>query len=150
MPRVFCYRGYLVLRLTRASVYAVHALVFLAGRRQTTSIPSHHIARARGLPEKFLLKLLKALAQAGLLRSLRGAGGGFRLARTPVEISLLEILQAMDDPILGQVTVAPDKTDAELDRRLEAIWEEAGSHLRQHFANVNLASLATKPKGARS
>ena len=138
-----------MLRLTRASVYAVHALVFMAGRRQTRSIPSHHIARARGIPEKFLLKLLKNLAQSGVLRSVRGPGGGYRLARTPVDISLLEILQAMDDPILGQATVASDETDPELDRRLEEIWEEAALNLRQHFASVNLSSLATKPKGAR-
>ena len=139
-----------VMRLTQASVYAIHALVYMARRRQTTSMPSHEIARAQRIPEKFLLKLLKNLAQSGVLRSVRGPGGGYRLARTPVDISLLEILQAMDDPILGQVTVASDQTDAELDRRLEAIWEEAALHLRHHFASVNLSSLATKPKGVRS
>ena len=55
----------------------------------------------------------------------------------------------MDDPILGRVTVTSDETDPELDRCLEAIWEEAALHLRHHFASVNLSSLATKPKGAR-
>jgi Rrf2 family iron-sulfur cluster assembly transcriptional regulator len=139
-----------VMRLTQASVYAIHALVYMARRRQTGSMPSHEIARAQRIPEKFLLKLLKSLAQTGVLRSVRGPGGGYRLARTPADISLFEILEAMDDPILGQVTPAAEDTDPRLDRRLEKIWEQVASQLRQYFAGVNLSSLAEKPKGARS
>jgi Rrf2 family protein len=135
------------MRLTQASVYAVHALAYMSGQKQVGPVASHEIARAQNIPEKFLLKLLKSLAQAGVLRSIRGPGGGYRLARAPGEISLLDILEALDDPILGHVTAAPDETDAKLDRRLEKVWDRVGSEVRRQFAQVPLSQLASKPKG---
>jgi Rrf2 family protein len=136
------------MRLTQASVYAIHALSFMAARKKSGPVPSHLIAKTQKIPEKFLLKLLKSLAQAGVLRSVRGPGGGYRLARGAADISLLEILIALDDPILGQITAASDHTDPKLDRRLEEVWEHVGGQLRRHFARIRLSELAGKPKRA--
>ena len=60
------------MRLSRACGYALHALEYLAGRAEGTPVASHHIAQARGVPEKYLLKALWPLVSAGLLRSLKG------------------------------------------------------------------------------
>src|SRR5947209_2954107 len=78
------------MKLTRASSYAIHALVFMAAQKKNRPVASHHIAKARGIPERFLLKVLKPLVSARVLHSINGPNGGYRLARAPNEISLLD------------------------------------------------------------
>ena len=90
------------MRLTYATVYAMHALVYLARHKGGRPLASHLIARPCGIPKLFLLKILKSLTQAGLLQSLRGPNGGYRLARKPKDISLLEVLEALEDPWHGK------------------------------------------------
>ena len=81
------------MRLTNATSYAICALVHLAGQKGNQPVASHRIARRRGVPEKFLLKVLKPLATRGILRSVKGPHGGYRLAKTPKDITLLEIVE---------------------------------------------------------
>ena len=89
------------MKLTRASSYAIHALVFMAAQKQNKPVASHLVAQARGIPERFLLKVLKPLVSARVLQSIKGPNGGYRLAKGPHEISLLEVLEAVDGPIRG-------------------------------------------------
>src|SRR5881394_3883336 len=87
------------MKLSRASSYALHALAFMAGEKDNTRpVASHHIAAARGIPDRFLLKILKPLVSARVLFSVKGPHGGYRLARKAEEISLLDVLEAVDGP----------------------------------------------------
>src|SRR5207302_8784643 len=81
------------MKLTRAASYAIHALVFMAAQKSTRPLASHNIAHARGIPERFLLKVLKPLVSVRLLMSIKGPNGGYRLAKPPNAITLLEILE---------------------------------------------------------
>src|ERR1700746_2283996 len=90
------------MRLTRASSYAFHAFVFMASQKQNRPVASHLVAQARHIPERFLLKVLKPLVSARVLHSVKGPNGGYRLARSPNSITLLEILEAVYGPIRGQ------------------------------------------------
>src|SRR6202171_1870947 len=90
------------MKLTRSSSYAIHALVFMATEKRNRPVASHHIAAARGIPERFLLKVLKPLVSARVLFSIKGPNGGYRLSRPAAEISLLEVLEAVDGPVRGQ------------------------------------------------
>src|SRR5437667_5165080 len=87
------------MKLTRASVYALHALVHLAQRSDNLPLPSHEAARARGIPERFLLKVLKPLVGARVLVSVKGPNGGYRLAKPANQITLLEVIEAAEGPI---------------------------------------------------
>src|ERR1700746_3393357 len=107
------------MRLTRASSYAFHAFVFMASQKQNRPVASHLVARARGIPERFLLKVLKPLVAARVLHSIKGPNGGYRLAKAPNEISLLEVLEAVDGPIRGQAGFTEFSNG--LDKRLEQI-----------------------------
>src|SRR6516164_7818654 len=109
------------MRLTRASSYALHAVVHMASQKHNRPVASHHIAEARGIPERFLLKVLKPLVSARVLHSIKGPNGGYRLARGPNEISMLEIIEAVDGPIRGQPTFSRVEGDGQLDLRLETI-----------------------------
>src|ERR1700693_1226713 len=119
------------MKLTRASSYAIHAMMYLADQEDQRSVASHHIARARKIPERFLLKVLRPLVSARILISLPGPNGGYHLARPANKISLLEILEAVDGPIRGLVPFTPGNGQAKLDRRLETLCDEAAEQNRR-------------------
>src|SRR5437870_5375648 len=86
------------MKLTSQAIYAVHALVYLTRAKDHRLIPSHKIARAAGIPERFLLKILNRLSAVGLVHSLKGARGGYRLGKPSERITLLEIIETLDGP----------------------------------------------------
>jgi Rrf2 family protein len=132
------------MKLTSASSYALHAVVFMAGRKDDSPVASHEIARARRISEKFLLKVLTPLVRARVLVSLKGPNGGYRLARPASRITLLEVIEAVDGPIRGYAPLAAEG-DTKLDRRLQAVCNEAAEHLRHQLEKVRISDLVGKP-----
>jgi Rrf2 family protein len=134
------------MKLSQASRYAVQAVGYLAGRGEGPPVPSHLIAQACGLPEGFLLKVLKPLVDARLLRSLKGPHGGYALARPAAKVTLLEVVEAVDGPIRGQAPLAQDnvKGRGDLDRRLEEVCERVAEAVRKNLGKVRLSELAVK------
>jgi len=131
------------MRLTRASSYALHAVVFMAAQKhQNKPVASHHIARARGIPERFLLKVLKPLVSARVLHSIKGPNGGYRLARSANEISMLEVIEAVDGPIRGVAPLSQSASDGYLDRKLETICNQSAEQLRKHLQRVRISELS--------
>src|SRR5262249_34564543 len=129
------------MKLTRASCYALHAVVFMAAQKQNTPMASHLVAKAQGIPERFLLKVLKPLVSAGVLHSIKGPNGGYRLARPASEVTLLDIVEAVDGPVRGQAPVT-DAHSAALDKRLDAICNEAADATRRQLQRVKISELA--------
>lgn len=129
------------MRLTRASNYAIHAVLFMATQEQQKPVASHHIAKAQGIPERFLLKVLKPLVSAQLLLSLRGPNGGYCLARSAGKISVLEILEAIEGPLHGQRTLSAHNGHSALDRRLESLCDEVAEQTRKRLQKVSIADL---------
>jgi Rrf2 family protein len=125
------------MQLSRASSYALHALAYMAGRPSGRPVASHHIAEARGIPERFLLKVLKPLVSARVLLSLKGPNGGYRLLKAPKQITLLEVVEAVDGPIRG---AAPPV--GQLGKRLQGTCDRAAALVRERLARVTLAELA--------
>src|SRR5262245_38473462 len=103
------------MKLSRASSYALHALVHMAEPGDDRPMTSQAIARARGIPERFLLKVLKPLVNRRILLSMKGPHGGYRLAKPSAKISLLEVVEAADGPIRGQISFAEGDGNAKLD-----------------------------------
>jgi Rrf2 family protein len=129
------------MKLTSASTHAVTALAYLAREKPDGPVVSGTIARAEGIPELFLLKLLRPLVHAGLVRSRKGPGGGYSLARKPKDITLLEIVEAVDGPLRG-VAGAVGKEGARVDKQLQAVCDATASLVRERLATVTLAELA--------
>jgi Rrf2 family protein len=132
------------MRLTRASSYALHAVVHMAAQKQNKPMASHHIAKARGIPERFLLKVLKPLVSARVLHSVKGPNGGYRLARSASDLTMLDVVEAVDGPIRGQAPLAHVEGDGQLDRRLELICDQSAEQIRKQFQKVRIAELASK------
>jgi Rrf2 family protein len=133
------------MKLSRASSYALHALAFMAGQKAERPVASHHIAEARKIPERFLLKVLKPLVSARVLFSIKGPNGGYRLAKAPDKITLLEVIEAVDGPIRG---IAPliDEDRSPLNTKLEAVCQQDAELTRKSLEKVKLSDLASSKK----
>lgn len=88
------------MQITRQADYAVRAVLFLSKLGPDRRAATSHIAQEQQIPPSFLAKIVSQLSVAGLLQTSRGARGGVSLARTPDQISLLEVVEAIDGPIL--------------------------------------------------
>src|SRR5262249_9673814 len=102
-PRPFSRVGERLMGPSRACGYALRAVVILVRQGASGYVPSHQLARAAGIGRKYLFKLTVLLGRAGLVQSWDGPTGGYRLARPSRDISLLEIVEAVDRPVRGDV-----------------------------------------------
>jgi Rrf2 family protein len=133
--------------LKRNGDYSIRALVVLAGLPAGRILSAERLARAAEVAEPLLRKLLQKLARAGVVESAKGAGGGFRLARAPRQISVL----AAVEPVQGKLAVnrcflgrrhCPLQGNCRVSRRLAGIQDR----LVRLFEGISLADLmAGKP-----
>src|SRR5947209_19409007 len=131
------------MKLTRASSYALHAVAFMASQKHDKPVASHNIAQARGIPERFLLKVLKPLVSARVLLSIKGPNGGYRLAKAPDKITMAEIVEAVDGPIRGQAPFT-EESNGPLNHKLETICRDAAAAVKKQLEKVSIADLAGK------
>ena len=143
------------MRMTRASSYALHAVAYLAQQKSDKPVASHVIAHERGIPERFLLKVLKPLVSARVLTSIKGPNGGYRLARSPNDITLLEVVEAIDGPIRGEAP-PPEPADKKkypkykpevnepLFNKLNGLCRSTSEELRKSLNRVKLSELVKK------
>src|SRR5258707_6534105 len=89
-----------MLKLTKKADYGLIALKHLAVNSGGVSSSAKAIAECYGIPQPLLAKILQKLTKIGLLQSLPGANGGYRLARSPQSITALEVIRAIDGPII--------------------------------------------------
>ncbi|MEW5871198.1 MAG: Rrf2 family transcriptional regulator [Chloroflexota bacterium] len=88
------------MQITRQADYAVRAVLYLAKMGSERRAATSQIAQEQQIPPSFLAKIVSQLSVAGLLQTSRGARGGVSLARSPEQISVLEVVEAIDGPIL--------------------------------------------------
>jgi Rrf2 family protein len=131
------------MRLSHTCVYALHALGHLATDGGGRLVTARNIAVARGVPERYLMKVLRLLASAGLLRSLKGPNGGYSLARPLSRIRLLEVVEAVDVSVRGEAPSVGEDRDS-LDPRLAAVCERVAGEVRRRLGQVRLSDLTAR------
>lgn len=130
--------------------YASRALLSLALHREAGPTSVRDIAERTGLPQPYLEQILLALKGAGLVRSKRGVGGGYVLARDPAEITLSQIVRAVDGPIVAGDFGEPHKNgacDHEGQCVLLAVWADVGEYMRRHLDSFTLEDMVTRASG---
>jgi Rrf2 family protein len=128
--------------LSRGGDYAVRAMVYLAGRPQNGKAITEEIATKQDIPPAFLSKVLARLTQAGLVRTYRGAAGGVGLARSPEDISLLEVVEAVQGPIALNECTSPYRTcPMEGSCCVSGVWKSAQRDLEDTLRRTTLAGL---------
>jgi Rrf2 family protein len=117
-------------------------LVDLSGREPGKLVASHTIAQATGMPEKFLLKVLTALAHSRLVLAVKGPNGGYRLARPAKDFSLLAVVEAVEGPVRGLAPQVVAADDGKLDRKLQATCDAAAEVVHRTLSRVSVSELA--------
>ena len=126
-----------MLAITSKSPYAVRALCELALCGASVPIPIGELARRREIPQQFLEGLFATLRRAGILQSQRGVKGGYLFARSPSDVTVLEVVELLE----GELS-ARDAADDE-------IWQQAVKALRDVLGRTTIADLAEREAQAR-
>lgn len=132
------------MQITRQADYAVRAVLHLA-RNGEQRVATNVIADEQHIPPSFLAKIVSQLSIAGLLHTSRGARGGVTLAREPKEISLLEVIEAIDGPIQLNECVGENGICTFSDEcPLRPVWCEAHEQLVSRLKGTNFADILAK------
>lgn len=137
------------MKLTRTVAYAVQATLQLAQTNSGSPVPCSKLAAEGRMPERFLLQILRSLVTHGILHSTRGVDGGYSLERTPQEISLLDVIEAIDGPLDVTLPETDGQPPALVDGRLRAALEKVTSASRSILHNIKLSDLLGQPSSAQ-
>jgi Rrf2 family protein len=134
------------MKLSRTVWYALQAGLLLAELDHDAPVPCSRLASAGNMPERFLLQILRNLVAHGILRSVRGVDGGYALSKPADDISVLDLIEAVEGPIAADLPVehlVPRQASERLGRMLTDITEAA----RHELGRVTLAGLLAGPRG---
>jgi Rrf2 family iron-sulfur cluster assembly transcriptional regulator len=141
------------MRVSTRGDYASRALLSLALRDNYSSPTSvRDLAERTGLPQPYLEQILLSLKGVGLVRSKRGVGGGYVLARPAEAITLAEIVAAVDGPIAAGDFGEPHQDgacDHEGQCVLLGVWADVGNHMRDHLSSFTLADMVSQARGGK-
>ena len=131
------------MRISAKADYAVRAAAELAAAGGERPVKGEAIATAQEIPQNFLENILADLRHAGLVKSQRGADGGYRLARPAAEVSVADVIRAVEGPLAAVRGEAPeDVTYSGAAAPLQDVWIAVRANLRAVVEHVTLADLA--------
>ena len=131
------------MRVSAKADYALRAGAELATVPAGTVLTGEELARRQGIPYRFLVQILRELAHSGIVESRRGPEGGFLLARPAAEVTLADVIRAVDGPLAAVQGRAPEAVRYPgAAARLEEVWIAARAALRRVLERVTLADLA--------
>ena len=134
------------MRFSQRTEYALRALVELGSRADDTPVPSREIARLQRIPERFCEQVLADLRRAGLIESQRGASGGVRLARDASTLTVSEVVEVVEGPVVTQACLDPfdDDARAQAHSAIQELWLDVQITIRDRLAGVTLADLVQR------
>jgi Rrf2 family protein len=131
-------------RISAKADYAVRAAVELAAAEDEKPVKAERIATAQQIPLNFLENILGELRHAGVVRSHRGAEGGFRLAKPAAEISVADVIRAVEGPLASVRGAPPEEANyAGAAASLPHVWIAVRVNLRRVVEQVTIADVAS-------
>ncbi len=135
------------MRLTRAGEYAVRCALYLAMQPDGGEITRRQVSEDMRIPLHFLGKIAQQLSHAGIIQITKGAKGGYRLARPASEISLLQVVEAVEGPLdLNLCLIHEDSCNRTAFCAVHEVWRESQAGLKKTLGSADLASLVTREK----
>lgn len=132
------------MKLTARSEYALLALVYLARHNDGVYISIDTIAKAQGIPPKFLEQLMLALKRAHFLRSTKGQHGGYTLAKQPDQISLAEVIRLFDGALAPTESVSEnfyESTPIEKEKKLTGVFKDIRDYISRKLEMTTIADV---------
>lgn len=132
-----------MMELTRKGEYAIRGIVYLAAQPPDRVCLLSDIAAAVDVPATFLAKIFQQFSKIGLVRSYRGTGGGFLLGRAPDKITLLEVVEAVEGPIIpNRCVVGAGECVRDITCKVHPVWKRVQGQVREVLAGVTLKELS--------
>ena len=134
------------MRVSQRTEYALRALVELGAADAV--VPCREIAERQRIPERFCEQVLGDLRRAGLITTQRGATGGNRLARDPSDVTVSEIVETIEGPVVTQATLDPfdDEARTQAHSAIQELWLEVQITVRDRLASVTLKDLIERQR----
>ena len=129
------------MRLSTRGKYGLYAMHYLAQHQHDGPQSLNRIA-STGIPRQYLEQLLGSLRRNGLIRSVRGANGGYQIAKPPDEISMLDVIDAMEGPLVLNDCISDDTQCAKANQcRVRNVWERLTESINSELAKVTLKDM---------
>jgi len=133
------------MQITRQADYALRAMIYLAQQEPNQRSATSQIADVQRIPPSFLAKIISQLSIAGLIHTSRGARGGVSLARSPEAISVLEVVEAIDGPLmLNECSQDPDACPFGGDCALRPLWCDTQAEMVDRLRKTTFAAVLSK------
>jgi Rrf2 family protein len=130
------------MRLTRAGEYAVRCLLFVAAHGQNEIVSRRNVADNMQIPKHFLSKIAQQLSRSGFIEIVQGAKGGYRLIKSPRQITLLGVVEAIEGEIfLNDCISRPESCFRHRDCAVHRVWEKATDQLRETLRKASFDQL---------
>lgn len=130
------------MRVSTKSDYALRALIELASEPGSEAVTADELGRRQDIPHNFLQSILGDLRKADILRAQRGASGGWRMAKQAADVTVADVIRAVDGPLVSVYGVRPESVEyqgrAEV---LKPVWVAARDALREVLESVSIADL---------
>ena len=132
------------LRITRKIDYALRALICLAEMPRGELSNFETIAAYYDMPKDFLAKILRELVRGGLVESVRGAKGGYRLARSPSDITFLDVVECIEGPIaLNECLGSGEACSVQAQCSMVDVWQRAQDAMLDVLRSTSLSDVST-------
>ena len=128
------------MKISRSTGYALVAVGFIAQNYKDGAVLAARISKEYDIPLEYLLKILQQLVRANVFRSNRGPRGGFFLARPAEHITLLQIIEAVDGPLMSYLYLAELTKEAPFSVKMEEVCRKATEEVRTIYENSLLSS----------
>lgn len=133
------------MRVSAKSDYALRALIEIAAHDQAEPVSAEELGRRQEIPRNFLQAILADLRRAGIVMSQRGQAGGWRMARDATDVTVADVIRAIDGPLVSVYGLRPEAVSYnESAEALQHVWIAARSSLREVFEAVTISALTTK------
>ncbi len=137
------------MKISRKADYALRAVLHIAKQPTEKRNSINVIAETERIPRDFLAKILKELTRAQILKSYQGVHGGYQLAKTPAQVSVLDVIEAMDGPLGLNLCVRGDRgcdCDKSDHCSMYPFWNKLQGEMRVKLKNETLAKLRSVGK----
>jgi Rrf2 family protein len=133
-----------MMELTRKGDYAIRGIIYLASQPPNKISLLSEIAAAVDVPQTFLAKIFQQFSKSGIVKSFRGTGGGFLLAGPPETITLLQVVETVEGPILpNRCVLRSGECERDTFCTVHPIWHQVQQQVRQVLGNITLKDLAS-------
>jgi len=129
------------MKISRSTGYALVAVGYIAMNYKDGAVLAARVSKEYNIPLEYLLKILQQLVRANVLRSKRGPRGGFFLARPAEGISLLEVIEAVDGPLMSHLHLAEQTNNAAFSIKMEDVCRKATEDVRSIYDKAKLSRM---------